>query len=109
MSAERLKPIYSSRSDDPPGGDSVDRFVLHLAERIDVLQDAEIDGDLAQLATLARDLAIEAADTGFEALVALAETLESACLEGDAACARERLLDLTTIAQRIRLGHKGAV
>ena len=48
-------------------------------------------------------------DTGFEALVALAEILEAACLEGDAACARERLLDLTTIAQRIRLGHKGAV
>ncbi len=108
MPVEPLKPIYSSRSDDPSGGDAVDRFVIRLAERIDALQDAEADGDLAQLTALANELRVEADAAGFEALVSFAKTLESACLGDDAEAARELLLDLTEIAQRIRLGHRGA-
>jgi HPt (histidine-containing phosphotransfer) domain-containing protein len=108
MPAERLKPIYSSHSDDSSDGDAVDRFVIRLAERIDVLQDTEADGDLARLAALAGELSVEAGEAGFEALVAFARTLEAACLEGNTEAARERLLELTEIAQRIRMGHRGA-
>jgi HPt (histidine-containing phosphotransfer) domain-containing protein len=109
MSEESRKPIYSSRIDDPSDSDTIDRFVIRLAERIDVLQDAEADGDLAHLEALAGELLVEAREAGFEALVAFAETLEGACVGGDSEAARERLLELTEIAQRIRLGHRGAV
>lgn len=109
MSAERLKPIYSSRSDDPPDGEAIERFVIQLAERIDELQDAEADRDLTLLAALADDLMLEARALGYDAFVSFAKTLEAACLAEDAEAAHERLLDLTEIAQRIRLGHRGAV
>jgi HPt (histidine-containing phosphotransfer) domain-containing protein len=108
MPPDVLKPIYSSHSEDSSDDDVVDRFVIRLAERIDVLQDAEADGDLAQLAALANELMLEADEAGFEALVSFAKSLEAACLGDDAEAARERLLDLTEIAQRIRLGHRGA-
>jgi hypothetical protein len=108
MSAEPLKPIYSSRSEDSSAGDAVDRFVIRLAERIDALQDAEADGDLARLAALTGELIVEADAAGFEAFASTAAALEAACFGDEAKAARERLLDLTEIAQRIRLGHKGA-
>jgi len=108
MPEEPLKPIYSSHSEDSSDGDVVDRFVIRLAERIDGLQDAEADDDLAQLAALTRKLVAEAEQAGFGALVSFAKTLEAACLSDDGKAARERLLGLTEIAQRIRLGHKGA-
>ena len=108
MSSEPLKPIYSSHSEDPSDDDVIDRFVIRLAERIDALQDAEAGGDLAQLATLTSELVAEAERAGFEALVRFAKALEAACLGDDGKAARERLLHLTQIAQRIRLGHRGA-
>ena len=108
MSAEHLKPIYSSRSEDASVDEVVDRFVIRLAERIDALQDAEADGDFAQLAALTGELIVDAAAAGFEAFASTAEALESACGGDEAKAAHERLLDLTEIAQRIRLGHKGS-
>ena len=108
MPAERLKPIYSSRRDDSSDGDAIDRFVIQLGERIDELQDAETDGDLTLLAALASELTGEADTAGYGAFVRCAKLLEDACLEGDAEDARDRLLDLTEIAQRIRLGHRGS-
>ena len=109
MPAELLKPIYSSRSDDPSVGEAVDRFVIGLAERIDLLQDAEADGDLAQLAVLASGLIVEADAIGFEAFARTARALEAACSDDEPEAARKQLLGLTEIAQRIRLGHKGAI
>lgn len=108
MPAERLKPIYSSRSDDPSVDEVVDRFVVGLAERIDMLQDAEADGDLAQLAALAGELTRAADAAGFEALTSIAKALEAACSDDEPQSARKRLLGLTEIAQRVRLGYKGA-
>ena len=109
MSVERLKPIYSSRGADSSLDDTVDQFVIRLAERIDTLQDAEAKGDLAELAALTGELTAEADAAGFETFASTAEALEAACFGDEAKAARERLLDLTEIAQRIRLGHKGAV
>jgi len=108
MSAERLKPIYSSRSEDSRDGDAIDRFVIHLGERIDELQDAEAEGDLTLLAALASELMAEADAAGYDSFVSYAKELEAACLGEDAEAAREQLLDLTEITQRIRLGHRGA-
>jgi hypothetical protein len=108
MPAEHLTPIYSSRSDDPHLGEVVDRFVIGLAEQIDLLQDAEANGDLAQLAALTGGLIVEAEAAGFETLAHTARALQAACSGDEPKAARKQLLGLTEMAQRIRLGHKGA-
>jgi HPt (histidine-containing phosphotransfer) domain-containing protein len=108
MSALDMKPIYSSHSDDPTVGEAVDRFVIGLAECIDQLQDAEVDGDLCGLASLAAGLRAEADAAGYAALAGVSEALEVACIDENSEAAREKLIELTEIAQRVRLGHKGA-
>jgi HPt (histidine-containing phosphotransfer) domain-containing protein len=107
MPAELLKPIYSSHSDDPSISTDVDRFVIGLAERIDRLQDAEATGEISQLTSLAGELIAAAEAAGFGALASVAASLEADCADGDSKDARERLLELTQIAQRVRLGYKG--
>ena len=109
MVVEPLKPIFSSRAEDTSCGEAVDALVVGLAEQIDMLQDAEADGDLAQTADLAGALVLAADATGFEALAGAARALAAACAADDAKAALERLLQLTEIAQRVRLGHKGAI
>jgi hypothetical protein len=106
--SEALKPIYSTLGDDPSSGATVDAFVVGLAERIDVLQDAEAVGDLAQLANLANRLIADASESGFADFEQVGKELEAACYEKDGAAARQRLVELTNLSQRIRLGHKGA-
>jgi HPt (histidine-containing phosphotransfer) domain-containing protein len=103
-----MKPIYSSRSEDPSVGEAVDRFVIGLAERIDQLQDAEVTGELRELISLAGDLRVAADAAGYAALAGVAEALEIACTHDDPKAVRAELIGLTKIAQRIRLGHKGA-
>jgi len=109
MSSDPPKPIYSTRGDDPEVGEALDLFVIGLAERIDVLQDAEASGDFTHLGALAGRLATAAENTGFGALATAAHSLESACFSGEPKLAREATFDITEIAQRVRMGHKGSV
>ena len=102
-------PIHSSRADDPAFLDTINAFVIGLAERIDHLQDADRHGDLKQLANLVGGLSADSAAAGFEPLVRAARAVEATCSEEDAEAAHGALVELTGIAQRIRLGHPGAV
>lgn len=106
---ERIRPILSSRADDPALGEAIDTFVIGLAERIDDLQDAERAADLAQLSALARDLAADAEALGYEALARISQVVEAAALEEHSDEAYANLVKLTEIAYRIRLGHRGAL
>jgi len=108
MAGEPLKPIYSSRRDDPSAGETVDRFVVDLAERIDLLQDAEAAGDVGQLMALIGGLTVAADAAGFDVFAAVARAIDAACSKDDPKLVRDKLLELTEIAQRIRLGHKGS-
>lgn len=101
-------PIYSSRADDPDLGERIDAFVLVLAERIDALQDAESRAELVQVATLARTLGCDAEAAGYDACARCAAEIETASLGGAAQETHGRLVELTEIATRIRLGHRGA-
>ena len=103
------RPIYSTRADDPEVGENIDAFVIDLAERVDALQDAEGRGDLKLLAALAGALIESSEDNGFDSLSACASVVEVAADEENAEAARAALLDLTEVARRIRLGHRGAV
>ena len=106
---KRARPIYSSRADDPAFIDTIDAFVIGLAERIDHLQDADCQGDLKQLAEFVGALNTDSAAAGFEPLAQAARAVESTCTEEDVEAAHRALVELTGIAQRIRLGHPGAV
>ena len=101
-------PIHSSRADDPAFVDTIDAFVIGLAERIDHLQDADRQGDLKQLADLADALSTDSAAAGFEPLARAAQGVGATCSGADAESAHRALVELTGIAQRIRLGHPGA-
>jgi hypothetical protein len=83
----KSQPIYSTLAEDPAAGEAIDAFVVELAERVDELQDLEMRKELAQLSS----------------------RVESACLERSSGDARRALVELTELARRIRLGHRGAV
>jgi hypothetical protein len=105
---EAPRPIYSSRADDPGLTEAIDAFVVALAERIDHLQDAEVRGDFEQLGALAGRLGGDAEKMGFSYLASCSGQIEAASLDEDAEAARKSVIEATEIAQRIRLGHRGA-
>jgi hypothetical protein len=102
------RPIHSSRADDPALAEAIDAFAISLAQRVDHLQDAEAQGDLKALAAFARQLAQDAAGVGYEPLARRALEVEAAAAEEKAEDAHRSLVDLTEIARRVRLGHRGA-
>jgi hypothetical protein len=103
------RPILSSRSDEPGASEQIEGFIVGLAERVDGLQDAEFKGDLKELSTMAQALGSTALELGFDLLAASASDLERCCLSDSVEQVRETLIDLTEIAKRVRMGHRGSV
>ena len=101
-------PIYSSRSEEPDLVTALDAFVLVLAERIDALQDHEMAGELDPVASLAQELATEAERLGYPGLGACSLRLAEEAQRQEREAAHKLLVDLTGLAQRVRLGHRGA-
>ena len=102
--------IYSLRADDPACEEAIDRFVLGLAERVDGLQDAQIAGDLEGVAKLSEELCQDAETLGYPQLAAAAREVVAACQQGAPDDERlvDRLVVVTEIGRRVRLGHRGA-
>ncbi len=106
MAIERpSKPILSVYAADPELEERIDAFVLQMGERIDYLQDAEIDGDLELLRELAGKFGAESHDLGYEPLAGAAGRVVAACVEQSPEAARKSLADLTDLTQRVRRGH----
>jgi hypothetical protein len=102
-------PIFSEHDAEPSLREAIDEFVVHLAERIDLLQDAENDGDLAQLRALGELLSEDAGRLGFPGLSAAAREVTRASAGRQTEMARKALEQATDIARRIRLGHRGSL
>ena len=102
------KPILSSYAADPELEERIDAFVIQMGERVDCLQDAEIDGDLALLRELSEKFAAESRELGYQPLAQAAERVVAACLEQSPEAARKSLTDLTEISQRVRRGHSSS-
>ena len=81
---------------------------MALAERIDHLQDAEGEGDFGRVARLARALARESDEVGYEPLGELARGVCMAALAEKTDEARAQIVVLTATARRARMGHPGA-
>lgn len=106
---DRSRPIHSALGEDPSHTPTIEAFVVGLAERVDELQDCEAQGALARLAERAAELAAEAARVGYGPLAEWAEAVRRSSAEHNARDARKALLELTEVAYRVRLGHRGAV
>ena len=106
---DRLTPIYSAHSDDPARNEAIDAFVIHLAERIDHLQDAESRADVGQVAELGLALAQEAAGVGYDEFSRVARAAVDAARDGKSEEAHNALVELTDLSHRIRLGHRGSL
>jgi len=103
------KPILSSRSNDPAVTERIEDFLVGLAECVDGLQDAEFKGDLNEVAIAAHALGTAARELGFDLLAGSASDLERCCRSDSLEQVRDTLIDLTEIAKRVRMGHRGAV
>ena len=102
------KPIFSCYAADPELEERIDAFVIQMGERVDLLQDTEIDGDLMLLRELSGKFAAESRELGYEPLARAAERVVAACLEQSPEAARKGLTDLTEISQRVRRGHSSS-
>jgi hypothetical protein len=103
------KPILSSRANEAEAADQIEGFLVSLSECVDDLQDAEFKGDMDALTSLAQTLGGTALELGFDLLAASASELTRCCQSDSAERIRETLLDLTEIAMRVRMGHRGSV
>ncbi len=109
-------PILSALAGDPEVRERLEAFVLALGERVDQLQDLESAGNWKELEADARRLGEEAQALGFAPLSEVALVAQRACLlaqerhpaRSDTGV-REALLELTDVARRVRLGHRGAM
>lgn len=106
---DKPRPIYSSLCEDPALQDAIDAFVVVLAERVDELQDCEARGDFPGLSERARGLQRESVRVGYEALASCAAAAAEAAGGRNGEETRKAVIELTEIAQRVRLGHRGAV
>lgn len=105
---KRSTPILSSRADDPELRGEIDAFVIHLAERVDAVQDALCSSDLELLNTRCRRLSEDAGRLGYSTLADAARSTAAASAEGEAELAEDGVVEVTQLGQRIRLGHRGA-
>jgi hypothetical protein len=101
-------PIFSSYAADPEFEDRIDAFVVRMGERVDLLQDTEIDGDLKLLRDLAGRFGAESRELGYEPLAEAADRIVAACLEQSPEAARKSLAELTEVSQRVRRGHSSS-
>jgi hypothetical protein len=105
---DRPRPILSALAEDASQAAAIEAFVVSLSERVDELQDYEAQNDLGRLAERAGELALDAAKVGYDPLAEWAGAVRRACAERNPQDARKALLELTEVAYRVRLGHRGA-
>lgn len=105
---ERKTPIRSTQEDVRELAEEIDRFVVGLAERIDAIQDAELMSAHANLVLHAHALAEDASRLGYPVLSQMARSAMLAAEDDKSDHIRDTVAELTELAQRVRLGHRGA-
>ena len=106
--ADHKSAIRSFREDDPDLIDEISQFVVRLAEKVDDLQDAEASGAWDQLHEKATALAEDADRFGYPGFAQIAGSVAQAGQADKHEEAQTGLVELTDMAQRVRLGHRGA-
>ena len=105
---ESLRPLFSARADEPELSEDLEDFLLALAVRVDELQDAHSRGEDDGMKTMARSLAEDAERLGHEDLATAAHRILFGLDRGKAEEVHSELVELTVLARRARLAHRGA-
>jgi hypothetical protein len=108
VESRRTPPIYSLLVDDE-GLARLDAFVVALGERIDSIQENEQLGQPEEAAKRAAELAADAVTMGLPPLAEAAERVVASCLAADAQRLHDAVVELTEVATRVRLGHRGGI
>ncbi len=108
MAQQKIPVILSTRENESSLTDAIDRFVVALAEEVDRLQDAELDGNPELLRRLATELGDRAEHLGYRPLADIATVVANACRDAKPEDASAAMVELTEISSRIRRGHRGA-
>ncbi len=101
-------PIRSTQENVVELAEEIDLFVFGLAERVDTIQDAELAGKFAEVASLVRGLSEEADRLGYPGMAVSALAVATTADDDPRDELQETIVELTEIAQRIRQGHRGA-
>ena len=102
-------PIRSRFEDDPSYAETIEAFVVALAERVDALQDQEASGDWPRLISGLSELANASERAGYPDLAECAGEVARAARDRHGELAYKALVVLTGVAQRIRSAHRGAL
>ena len=105
---ERKPPIRSTQEDIAELAEDIDRFVIHLGERIDEIQDAELADCVGEVSSLARRLATDAERLGYPDMGQTAKAVAMAAEDEKLEVMQENIFELTDLVQRVRRGHRGA-
>ena len=108
MDDDRRRPVYSILGTSSDLEEALHHFVVGLAEQVDTLQDDESNSDFEALEERALMLAQEADRMGYPELARLAHNVATACSEELKDAVQKSLIEVTDLAQRIRLGHRGS-
>lgn len=101
------KPIYSSRAADADFDEAIDAFVVSLGERVDDLQDAEAAADRERVRRLAGQFAADAEELGYPTVADAARQIAASC-DDVSDTLRKQIVDLTSLTQRVRRGHRSS-
>ncbi|MCS5637109.1 MAG: hypothetical protein NZ990_11370 [Myxococcota bacterium] len=108
MEDDRRQPVYSILGSSSDLEGVLHHFVVGLAEQVDTLQDDESNSDFEALEERALMLAQEADQMGYPELARLATKVSTACGDELKDAVQKSLVELTELAQRVRLGHRGS-
>lgn len=101
-------PIRSTQEDIAELAEDIDRFVIHLGERIDEIQDAELALCVGEVSALSRLLAADAERLGYPVLAQAAKSAALAAEDEKSEAMQDSIFELTDLVQRVRRGHRGA-
>lgn len=95
-------PILSTR-EDAHADEEFGSFLLELGDIVDWLQDAELRGDLDEVAKRCGALEKDGARFGLPPLSEASQAVRAACERRDPEAVRDELVALTEVARRVRL------
>ena len=108
MDEEIRHPLYSTLTTSPDLEDPIHHFVVGLAEQVDMLQDDEQNSDFEGLEERAAILSGQAERMGYPELARLTQKVSAFCPGQMKDAVQKGLMEITEMARRIRMGHRGS-
>ena len=108
MDNPHRRPVYSVLQACSELDESIHEFVVGLAEQVDLLQDDEQNSDFEGLEERAAILSGQAERMGYPELARLTQKVSAFCVGQMKDAVQKGLMEITEMARRIRMGHRGS-